>query len=137
MADPLEIEERNFYNEYLDGAYTEFPEGFPPVLLVDPYLPYEDREALELEGLSYATCWGPRDGRMFCYKPVSLEEMDRARIKAYRRIVDTHKPEWVEQVRMATLMDNEVYTIIHLSGVPPYPAVAILENMRGRGELPE
>jgi hypothetical protein len=38
---------------------------------------------------------------------------------------------------MATLMDNEVYTIVHLSGVPPYPAVAILENMRDRGELPE
>jgi len=34
-------------------------------------------------------------------------------------------------------MDNEVYTIdLHLSGVPPYPAVAILENMKERGELP-
>ncbi len=38
---------------------------------------------------------------------------------------------------MAILMDNEVYTIVHLSGVPPYPAVAILENMEARGELTE
>ncbi len=38
---------------------------------------------------------------------------------------------------MATLMDNELYTIVHLSGVPLYPAVAILGNMKERGELPD
>ncbi len=32
-------------------------------------------------------------------------------------------------------MNNELYTIVHFSGVPPYPAVAILENLVERGEI--
>ena len=35
------------------------------------------------------------------------------------------------------LMDSDLYTVVHLSGVPPYQAVAILENMKARGELPQ
>jgi hypothetical protein len=34
-------------------------------------------------------------------------------------------------------MDNDQYTVVQLSGVPPYPAVAILENTKARGELPQ
>ncbi len=48
---------------------------------------------------------------------------------ALKRCIEEIRPDWVEQVRMVTLMDNEMHTIVHLSGVPPYPAVVILENM--------
>ncbi len=63
--------------------------------------------------------------------------MDRERIRALRRCIEEVRPDWVDQVRIAILMDNEVYTLVHLSGVPPYPAVAILENMKEWGELPK
>lgn len=75
----------------------------------------------------------PRAGRKFCYALIAYEEMDRERIRALRRCIEAERPDWAELVRMATLMEDEVYTIIHLSSIPPYPAVSILENMKERG----
>jgi hypothetical protein len=72
----------------------------------------------------------------FCYSPESYHDLDRERVRALKRSIEQQRPDWVELVRFACLMDNEVHTIVHLSGVPPYPAVAILENMVERGELP-
>jgi len=78
----------------------------------------------------------PRDRLKFCYSPESYQDMDRKRVRALRRRIESQRPDWVELVRFACLMDNEVHTIVHLSGVPPYPAVVISENMVERGELP-
>src|SRR4051812_31775499 len=99
--------------EGLPGGYTEFVANAPPGLLLSCELSYEEQEALEVEARCYRIR-GPRARRKFCYTPRSLEEMDRERIKA-----------------------NDTYKIIAYSGVPPYPAVAILQNMKARGELPE
>ena len=132
-----EIHRHRFDHERLDGLYSEvFGEEEPPALILNPGLPHTEEEALLAEARCYAVR-GPKAGRKFCYAPVSYEEMDRERIRALRRCIEAERPDWVEVVRMATLMDNEIYTIIHLSGVPPYPAVAILENMKERGELPD
>jgi hypothetical protein len=90
---------------------------------------------LEVEGKCYQIR-GPRSRRKFCYEPRSLEEMDRERIRALRRCIEKERPDWVEQVRLALRIDdNDTYKIISYSGVPPYPAVAIFENMKARGEL--
>lgn len=131
-----EVDRYDFHNELLRGLYTEFPEGDRAALAVRSEAAAEELEALELEALSYATVRQPRGGRMFCYAPESMEEMDGTRLKAYRRVIESLRPDWAERVRFATLMDNDTYTIVHLSGVPPYPAVAILMNLRDRGELP-
>jgi len=128
------VDEYDYSNDNLNGLYTEFLEEDYAGLIVERSLPDEVREALEAEAECYQIK-GPRARRKFCYAPRSYEDMDRERIRALKRCIEQIRPDWVEQVRMATLMDNEVYTIVHLSGVPPYPAVAILENMKGRGEL--
>lgn len=131
---PIEVEEHSYSNPELNGLYDELFDEEKPLLVVDRDLPPEEREALEAEADCYRIK-GPREGLKFCYAPRTYESMNRERIRALRRCIEEVRPDWVEQVRMATLMDNEVYTIVHLSGVPPYPAVAILENMKERGEL--
>lgn len=132
-----EIHRHRFGHERPSGLYSEvFGEEDPPALILDTGLPYAEEEAL-LAGASFYAKRGPRAGRKFCYAPIAYEEMDRERVRALRRCTEAERPDWVELVRMATLMDNEVYTIIHLSGVLPYPAVATLENMKEPGDLPD
>lgn len=137
MGSRLEIDEYDYSNERLNALYTEHPYHLPAGLIVRPDLAEEDREALELEGESFAGCRGPRSGRKFCHEPESVEEMDRERINAYKRVVERKKPEWVERVRDATRIDNRTRYIVAYSGLPPYPAVAILEILRERDELPD
>ena len=130
----LEYDEREFRNLELDAIYTEFGK-IRPGLAIDPHLSFEHQSALAAEGKSYAEYRAPRGGRKACYAPRSLEEMDQERIKALMRTVEAERPDWLEQVRLATHIDNDTYRIISYSGVPPYATVAILRNMVERGEL--
>ncbi len=130
----LEVATRNL-PEGLPGAYTEFVEDAPPSVLLACGLSYEDRDALEAEGRCYAAK-GPKGRRKCLYHPRSLEEMDQERIGALRRQIEALRPEWVEWVKWACEIDNTVHKIISYSGVPPYPAYAILLNLEARGELP-
>lgn len=132
----MRIGEHDYTNPDLEGLYDELLNPDEPCLVVSKRLSYAEREALEEEAACYRFK-PPRDRLKFCYAPWSYESMDRERVRALRRCIERSRPDWAEQVRMATLMDNEIYTIVHLSGVPPYPAVAILENMVERGDLPE
>lgn len=122
--------------EGLPGAYTEFVSNAHPSMLVDRDLSQEDRDALEAEGRCYVFR-GPRDRRKFCYAPRSFEDMDFERVRALRRKIERLRPDWVEQVKWACQVDNVAHKIISYSGVPPYPAYAILLNLGARGELPE
>lgn len=132
----LEVSVRSL-PEGLPGAYTEFVVDAPPGLLLSCDLSYEEQAALEVEAKCYQVR-GPRALRKFCYAPRSLEEMDRERIRALRRCIEEEKPDWVDQIRFALrIEENDTYKIIAYSGVPPYPAVAIIENLKARGELPE
>lgn len=131
----LEVAVRNL-PEGLPGAYTEFVEDAPPSVLLARGLPYEDQDALEAEGHCYATK-GPKDRRKCLYHPRSLEEMDQERLRALRRNIESLRPDWVERVKWACKIDNMVHKIISYSGVPPYPAYAILLNLEERGKLPE
>lgn len=133
---PIGVGEHDYTNPDLDGLYDELLDGDHPYLVVDRGLPYAHREALEAEAKCYQRR-GPRDRLKFCYAPRSYETMDRERIRALRRCIEDLRSDWVSLVRMAILMDNDLAKIVDFSGVPPYPAVAILENMRDRGELPE
>ncbi len=129
-----EVHRYNFCHERLKGLYSEAFDEEPPALIVDAGIPYTEEQALLAEAECYKSR-SPRGGRKFCYAPISYEDMDRERIRALRRCIEAERPDWVEQVRMATLVDNDVYAIVHFSGVPPYPAVAILENLLERGEI--
>lgn len=136
MGKHPKVDRRSFDNPRLLAYYTEFSGLHVAGLAIQPHLAYEDQEALEIESKCYQIR-GPRARRKFCYDPRSLEEMDRERIRALRRCIEDERPDWVEQVKWALQIDdNDTYAIIRYSGVPPYPAVAILENMKERGELP-
>ncbi len=132
--EPIRIGKHSYTNPELNGVYDELLDKDRPYLVVDRGLPHVEREALEAEAECYRRR-GPQDKLKFCYTARSYERMDRERVRALRRCIEAERPDWVEQVRMATLMDNELYTIVHFSGVPPYPAVAILENLLERGEI--
>lgn len=131
---PIRVGEHSYTNPELYGLYDELLDEENPYLIVDRGLSRADREALEAEAECYRRR-GPRDKLKFCYAARSYENMDRERVRALRRCIEAERPDWVEQVRIATLMDNELYTIVHFSGVPPYPAVAILENLIQRSEI--
>lgn len=101
----LEINRRSL-PDGLPGAYTEFVEHAPPSLLVSQDLSYEEQDALIAEAECYQVR-GPRARRKFCYSPRTYEKMDRERVRALRRCIEEIRPDWVEQIRMAVLMDNE------------------------------
>lgn len=122
--------------EGLPGAYTEFVEDAPPNMLIDSDLPHEEQEALETEGDCYSKR-GLRGKRKYCYQPRDIEDMDPERVRAYRRDVERRHPEWVERIKWACQIDNVTHKIISYSGLPPYPAYAILLNLEERGELPD
>lgn len=132
----LEVELRSIDVENLDGMYTEHPR--PAGLAVNDELSHQEAEALEVEGESFletgiASRWG---GRVLCFSPESYEKMSRRRITALKKTIDRKRPEWVEAVKQAARASNDIYVIVGLSGVSPYPAVAILENLAERGEVP-
>lgn len=135
MNGRLEIEERRFRVPDLDGLYTEHPR--PAGLAHKPELSREEIEALLIEAESYLDVVPPREGRMFLFTPESYETMSRRRIEALKRTIEAKKPEWVARVKDAARASNYIYTVVSISGVPPYPAVAIIENLIERGELVE
>lgn len=137
MEDRLEIEHRNFSAEGLDGLYTEHPT--PSGLAVRCGISREHCDALELEAeclmeTGRAAKWG---GREFLFNPQSYESMSRRRIESLRKTIEAKRPEWVETIKDAARASSNVYVIVGLAGLDahPYPAVAIIENLRDRGEL--
>ncbi|MCL6437242.1 MAG: hypothetical protein K6T51_01415 [Rubrobacteraceae bacterium] len=135
----LEILHRDIEVDNLQGLYSEHP--CPAGLAVKRGLSHEEEEALELEAESYLETglsgrWG---GREFFYKPDRYENMSRRRINNLRKTIEKKRPEWVEAIRQAAKASNNLYVIIGLAGLEQYPyaAVAIIENLLERGELPE
>lgn len=99
-------------------------------------LPEISREALELEGRA---CYRkpPPTGRKVFYGASCLEEIDPNRVRRLKKIVEAEKPGWVERVRREAGIYDEEIDIIFWSEVPPEPALAILQILVERGELPQ
>lgn len=132
----LEIKLRSIEVQDLHALYTEHPR--PAGMALSEDLNYQELESLEVEGESFletgvASKWG---GRMLCFAPESYEKMSRRRIMSLKKTIERKRPDWVEAIKQAARASNDVYVIVGLSGVSPYPAVAILENLAERGELP-
>lgn len=135
MSGRLEVEKRRFRVPELEALYTEHPR--PAGFAYKPELSQEEVEALLVEAESYLDVAPPKEGRMFLFTAESYETMSRRRIEALKATIEVKKPEWVERIKDAARASNYVYTMVSLSGVPPYPAVAIIENLIERGELVE
>ena len=130
----LEVEKRRFDLPDLDALYTEHPE--PAGLAYRPGLSEEEFDALLLEANCYFEESCLRDGRMFCFSPRSYENMDRTRVSVLKRHVLEKRPRWVQDILYAARASSNIYVLVSLSEVPPYPAVAIVESLQERGLLP-
>jgi hypothetical protein len=133
----LEVQRRRLRDRQLKGLYTEYPR--PSGLALNDSLSYEEQEALEVESeilleTGRAARWG---GREFFFDAQSYEMMSRRRINSLRKTIERKRPEWVEAIKEAARATNNIYLIVDLAGLGkyPYPAVAIIENLRDRGEL--
>jgi hypothetical protein len=130
----LEVERRQFDLPDLDGLYTEHPS--PAGLAYRADMSEEEFDALLLEAECYFEESCLKDGRMFCFSPRSYENMDRTRISVLKRHVLERRPHWVQRILNAARASSNIYVLVSLSEVQPYPAVAIVESLQERGVLP-
>lgn len=132
MEGPL-IEEFYLGEPDLEAYYTEFPVS---AMAIQPDLQNTTREARELEAHGYYRR-PPRSGRKFCFAPRHAYDFDDVAIGALRSVVDDLQPSWVEEVREATRISNDTRWIAAWCELSPNVVVAIIENLKARGELPE
>ena len=131
---PLRVREHDLGGNNLEAYYTEHPS--PATLAVQPGLAPRVREAREVEGHGYYRR-PPKGGRKFCFGPRWRHDYDVGAINAIRCVIDDLKPEWVAEVREAARMSNETRWIAAWCELSEQVVVAILENLKDRGELPE
>ena len=130
----LRVVEWRFRNKGLEGYYTR--DFQPSVLAVQEGLSPEARRARELEARGYekmpqAFKWGEK----FCYAAGSVREVDPDAVKALRPSIEHDEPEWVERVKKEWQRYWNVDSTAYWSGVPLQVTLAILLNLRDRGEL--
>ena len=130
----LRVMEWEFRNQGLEGYYARDFE--PSVLAVQEDLRPEARRARELEARGYeerplSFKWDDK----FCYAAGSLLELDPDTVRALRPTIEQDEPEWVERVKHEWRGYWNVESTAYWSGVPLQATLAILLNLRDRGEL--
>lgn len=127
----------DFSDESTVGLSTQVPRTLPPGLIMQKHLPHEDIEAMEMEAEYYVFEEMLEEDRLYMHEPACREEMDERRIKTYRKFIEWRKPEWVGRIKEAMQLFNVDEKIVGFSGLPPYPGIAILENLKARREFPD
>lgn len=130
----LRVMEWEFRNKGLEGYYARDLE--PSVLAVQEDLRPEARRARELEACGYeerplSFKWSEK----FCYAAGSLLALDPDTVRALRPTIEQDEPEWVERVKQEWRGYWNVESTAYWSGVPLQATLAILLNLRDRGEL--
>jgi hypothetical protein len=143
MGNLLETEERQLKTPGLEGLYSERRKRDDLLysksagLAYRQHLSQEEIDALIYECEEYLENGSLEDGRMFFFTPKYYERMNRRRIETLKRNILDKRPEWVREIKDVMRHEKQVYWIVNLSGVPPYPGVAIAEALIERGEHPE
>lgn len=124
----------SFRNKRLEALYIADPEPAGAALSED--LAPEARRARELEVRGYFRV-PPSCGRRWklCYLAANLEEVDPEAVRALRPDIESEEPEWVAAVRRGWELHRDVERVGFETRVPLQAVVAILENLRERGEL--
>ena len=130
----LRVKQRDLGGDGLEAYYTEHPR--PATLAVDPDLLPFQREAREVEARGYGKR-RPRDGRKFCFAPRWEHDFDPAAVEAIRSVIDDLRPSWVSEVKEAARLSNRPRWIADWCELSEQVVVAILMNLKARGELPE
>lgn len=105
------------------------------IMAVRPDLTPAVRRSRELELYG---CWirPPAGRRRLCFAAHTLDEVDPVSVRSIRRTVDPMEPVWVEDVKRACEETNDVAQIAGECGLDLHATIAIVENLRQRGELP-
>ena len=77
----------------------------------------------------------PKDGRKFCFEPRWEHDFDPAAVEAIRSVIDDLRPSWVSEVKEATKLSNRPRWIADWCELSEQVVVAIILNLRARGEL--
>ena len=131
----LRVLEWGFRNKGLEGYYARDFE--PSVLAVQEDLSSEARRARELEARGYeerplAFKWDEK----FCFAAANVEQVDPDAVRALRPTIESDEPYWVESVKNQWLAYRpNIESTAYWSGVPIQATLAILLNLRERGEL--
>ena len=131
----LRIYDWRFRDRRLEALYVEDPEP-AGVALRDDLSP-EARRARELEVRGYYSsrrAFGKR--YRFCYLAANAGEVDPDSVRALRIDIEREEPVWAEAVRRGWELYRDVERISLETRVPLQAVIAILENLRERGELP-
>jgi hypothetical protein len=131
----LRIYDWRFREERLEALYVEDPEPAGVALRED--LSPEARRARELEVRGYYSsplAFGKR--YRFCYLAANAGEVDPDSVRALRPDIEREEPLWAETVRRGWELYRDVERVSLETRVPLQAVIAILENLRERGELP-
>jgi hypothetical protein len=132
-----EIDRFDFRDESTVGLFTQVPATLPPGLIMRRCIPHEDVEAMEAEAEFLTFEEMLEEERLYMKEPKSRQDMDENRIRAYRKFIEKKKPHWVGRIKEAMQVFRVDEEIVGFSGLPPYAGIAILENLKARGEVPE
>lgn len=124
----------SFQNKRLEALYIADPEPASAALSED--LAPEARRARELEVRGYFRS-PPSCGRRWklCYLAANVEEVDPEAVRALRSDIEREEPGWVEAVKREWTRHRDVDRVGFETRIPLQAVVAILENLRERGEL--
>lgn len=136
MDEYPEIDRYDFADESTVGLFTQVPPTLPPGLIMRRCITHEDIEAMEDEAEYLIFEEMLKEDRVYMKEPKSREDMDEGRIRRYRKFVERKRPQWVGRIKEAMQFFNVDHEIVGFSGLPPYPGIAILENLKERGEVP-
>lgn len=131
----LRVVEWGFRNKGLEGYIARDFE--PSVLAVQEDLRPEAKRARELEARGYderplAFKWDEK----FCYVASNVLEVDPDAVRALRPSIEQDEPGWVESVKCQwPAYRPNIESTAYWAGVPLQATVAILFNMKERGEL--
>lgn len=130
----LEIDEFDI-GEGVDGFYFHDSDYGIQAMAIRPELDLPDRASLEVEARGYCRR-PPKRGEKFCLTPRDPYDFDPNAIAAIRCVVEEIRPEWTAEVKDAAQISSDVRWIAAWCELSPNVVVAIVENLRVRGELP-
>ena len=131
----LRIYDWRFRDERLEALYVEDPEPAGVALRED--LSPEARRARELEVRGYySSPLSFRKRYRFCYLAANAGEVDPDSVRALRPDIEREEPLWAEAVRRGWELYRDVERVSLETRVPLQAVIAILENLRERGDLP-
>lgn len=131
-----EIEHCDLGGDYVEGYFSI--SSFAAFLSLQTGLPYETVEARIIEAHGYCRR-PPKSGSKVILMQRHPDEIDNQAILAMRRVVDDFvTAEGVRAIKTSYLAaeHGDAYWVAWDLDIHPYFAIAILDNLEERGELP-